>query len=109
MKNNTIVIGDAEHVMTQAYLNGARALRRGVPFSCNPHGHGSQAYDDWDWGHTHDAAGEHYRFGTDLVDAKRNGSRFELDDKVPRDENGDPQDSWVFAQKKAFSTPRQAA
>lgn len=102
MKNNTIVIGDSEYVMTQAYLNGALALRRSVPYSCNPHTHGTQAHDDWDWGHTHDAAGEHFRYGKDLITVKRNGSRFEIDESVPRDENGDTQDNWVYAQRKAL-------
>lgn len=98
MKNNVIVIGDSEYVMSQAYLNGARAFRRGTPFSCNPHAFDSDAHNAWDWGHTHEAAGEHFRFGQDLITAKRNGVRFELDPLVPRDEHGDPQNGWVAEQ-----------
>lgn len=109
MKNNTIVIGDGEYRMTQAYLNGAQALRSGVPYTCNPHARGTQAHEDWSWGHTHEAEGEHFRFGQDMVVAKRNGSRLEADPKVPRDENGSPQEGWLVAQKKVFYPQRRAA
>jgi hypothetical protein len=106
MKNNTVVIGDSEYVMNQSYLAGAQAFRNSVPCNCNPHTYGTQAHDDWDWGHTHDSAGEHFRFGKDLITVTRNGSRFEIDDAVPRDENGDAQDAWVLAQQEAFGLKR---
>lgn len=102
MKNNVIVIGDSEYVMSQAYLNGAQAFRRGTPVSCNPHAFDSQNNEDWDNGHTNDSVGEHFRFGQDLVSAPRKGSRFELDPAVPLDENGEPKDPWVAEQRKAF-------
>lgn len=103
MPNNTLVVHDSEYSMTKNYREGALAFRRSVPWSCNPHRHGSQAHQDWDYGHVHDSAGEHFRFGLDLLKAPLKGSRFEMDEKVPRIEGGDVDPSWHAQQVKELT------
>lgn len=94
-KLNTIIMGDSVYEMSDAYLAGARDFRQGVSFHFNPHRHGSQRYDDWDAGHTHDAAHEHYRFGIDLIEAPRTGREFAEDEAVPRDKDGNVDEDWA--------------
>lgn len=108
MKNNIIVVHDSEYVMNQAYLNGAQAFRRSVPWNCNPHREDSEAHEAWSNGHVNDSAGEHYRFGKDLVAVSRNGARFEMDPGVPRQSCGDVCDDWHSQQRKTFEQVARA-
>ena len=85
---NRIVIGDTVHDITEPYRAGARAMRRGTTWHANPYRHGSRRHEDWDRGHTHEAAGEHFRFGRDLVEAAMRGEEFAEDAGVPRDADG---------------------
>jgi len=94
-KSNEIVMGDAVYEMTPAYIEGARAMRAEITWHANPHPDGSQSYDDWDYGHTHEAAGEHLRFGLDLIAEPARGASFEEDASVPRDGNNDIDQEWI--------------
>lgn len=92
---NSLVIHDTVYAMTPAYLNGAKAMRARVSHHCNPHRLGSQAHADWGDGHTHEAGHEHLRFGLDLLAEKTRGKSFEMDSEVPRDEDGNVDESWA--------------
>lgn len=98
MRNNTIVVHDSEYLMNKSYREGAMAFRHSVPWSCNPYRDGTSAYDGWDSGHVNESAGEHFRFGQDLVMAPLTGARFEMDDKVPRIQGGDVEPRWAQEQ-----------
>ena len=100
--NNTLVVHDSEYTMTAAYKAGALAFRSSIPNNCNPHRFHSQAHDDWDFGHVNDSAGEHFRFGSDVLAAPRRSQRFEMDPQVPRIDGGDVDDDWVHGQRKAL-------
>lgn len=102
MKNNTLVVHDCEHTMTRAYREGARAFRRSVPWNCNPYRPDTDGHEAWSDGHVNDSAGEHYRFGKDLVEAPCNGARFEMDASVPRESWGDVSNEWHAQQRQAF-------
>ena len=75
--------------MTSAYRHGAQACRQGIPFYANPHRAGTQSNDDWDAGHMNEAAGEHFRFGRDLVQAAQQGTTFYMDSRIKRTLAGD--------------------
>lgn len=93
-----IILGDTKYEIDTAYRAGARAMRRGVPWDCSPHRHGSYAYDQWDAGHTHEAAGEHVRFGIDVITARRPAKYvWQEDPTVPRDPHGNVDDDWYVA------------
>lgn len=90
MSLNTLVIGDTEYALSKAYCDGARALREGVPYNSNPnYGSSSQAHEDWSAGHVNESAGEHFRFGQDLLQVPHNSLRFEEDPAVTRDAHGE--------------------
>lgn len=99
-KNNTLVVHDTEYEMNAAYLAGAQAFRDNVPNSCNPYRHLSQSHDFWDYGHVNESADEHFRFGRDVLTAPRDGSRFEMDPQVPRDNGADVNSDWAYAERK---------
>jgi hypothetical protein len=104
MKLNELVAGDSVYTMTKAYRDGAQAMRDSVPFTCNPYrNRDSQQYYDWDDGHTNEAAGEHVRFGTDMLGAPLNGRRFEEDPAVPRDQYSSVSNDWYQAQLKSHT------
>lgn len=90
-----IVCGESLHEMTDAYRAGALAMRRNVPWRCNPHRSGSQRADDWAAGHEHEAAGERLRFGLDLVLLRCRGDLMVPEDpEVPRDGDGQVDEDW---------------
>lgn len=89
MKTNTLIIGDDMYHMDAAYRAGAKAMRRGVPWSvANPYRDGTQQYDQFGYGHVNESSGEHIRFGVDMIGTALTGRCFEEDPSVPRDEYG---------------------
>lgn len=100
-KVNRILIGDTLYDLTQAYVSGAQALRRDVPYSCNPHRHGSQRHTDWSLGHENESAKEHLRFNRDLLAAPNRGTIFEEDPDRPRNAQGEIASDWYEAQLSA--------
>jgi hypothetical protein len=84
MKLNTLVVGENLYEMSKAYREGALAMRNAISFKHNPHPNSIQANYDWENGHMNEAAGEHFRFGIDVIIAPLNGRYFEEDASVPR-------------------------
>lgn len=99
---NEIVLSDTIYEMSPAYIEGARAMRAGISWHFNPHRDGSQSHDDWDYGHTHEAAGEHFRFGLDLIEAAATGASYEEDGAVPRDTDHNVDQAWIDMQLAAL-------
>lgn len=99
MKNNSLVVHDTVYEMNRAYRAGAQAFRNGVPNSCNPHGVYTQAHECWDAGHVNESAGEHFRFELDLLSAPRNGTCFNMDPAVPRENGADVDADWELVQR----------
>lgn len=91
---NTLICGDTEYTLTQAYRDGAMAMRRQTPHFANPFRDGTQSAEDWDQGHTNEAAGEHVRFGTDVISARPRGAVFADDTDIPRLPCGDVDETW---------------
>lgn len=85
---NTLVIHDTIYEINDAYIRGAHDARRNVPYHCNPYRYGTQQADDWDYGHTHEFAHEHTRFGLDVITAPPTGREFDMDPDIPRDASG---------------------
>lgn len=98
MPANKLVCGDTEFEITPAYRRGALALRAGVSYRFNPFRDGSRAHDDWNDGHVNEDAGEHLRFGIDVVSAKALGRTYEEDPATPRDASGNVDEAWHAAQ-----------
>lgn len=89
MKLNTLIVGDTEYTLSKAYRDGALAMRQRIPFTGNPFKDPDcQSYSDWDEGHTNESAGEHIRFGIDVITAPATGECFKLDPYAPYDEYG---------------------
>ena len=86
MTNNTIVIGDDGYEVTKAYREGALAMRAQTPWNCCPVS--GTRREEWEHGHCNESAGEHIRFGKDLIAQPRKGILFREDPDVPRDEFG---------------------
>lgn len=107
--SNTLVVHDTEYEINPRYLDGALAFRGGVPYSCNPHRFGTQSHDDWDYGHVNESAGEHFRFGIDIVLSKRAGQRFEMDPSTPRNQCGDVEWGWLRGQRALHANPEAAS
>jgi len=103
MRCNQLLCGDTLYEMSQAYLAGARALRRNVPFFANPHRDGSQRHADWAAGHDNEAAGEHVRYGRDLLLEPARGTEFGEDTEVPRIKTGDVDPDWYAAELERLS------
>ena len=80
-RNNKLVIGDTTYEMDAEYRRGALDARLRVPYQW-------KTSDQWGYGHTNECAGEHYRFGMDLIAALRTGSTFQEDPSIPRDDHG---------------------
>jgi hypothetical protein len=99
---NKLLIGDTEYELSEAYIHGAKAFRANTPNNCNPHRYRSAIHDAWDYGHCNESAGEHFRFGQDVLVAARKGLRFEMDNAVPRVDGADPDYAWVCTQRKSF-------
>jgi len=89
-KPNTLLIHDTLYTMTPAYIAGARACRDEVPHWANPHADGTQDSYDWSFAHDNEAAGEHRRFGKDLLDEHPASVEFGMDPDIARDDNGEP-------------------
>ena len=93
-----IVCGDTLYEIDGAYREGAEAMRRLVPWHCNPHREGSRACGQWSTGHENEAAGEHVRFGVDVVAAgSPPGAVWEEDPAAPRDAQGRVDPDWYGA------------
>lgn len=110
MKTNTLICGDTMYHLDAAYRAGAIAMRQRIPYSvANPHRADTQQHDQFDYGHVNESAGEHVRFGVDVIKAQQNGRCFEEDSSVPRDEYGVDSD-WYNNQLVVFATnPRGMA
>lgn len=76
---NTLLIHDTVYEITPAYREGAAAMRNEVTWYANPYEHGTQKYDEWDWGHTHESEDMHLIDGTDILAAPENGTEFVYD------------------------------
>lgn len=85
---NRLLCGDTLYDLTPAYIAGALALRRNTPHWANPYSDDSQEADDWDYGHTNEAAHEHHRFGLDLIHLAPEGTEIGEDASIPRDPHG---------------------
>ena len=99
-RDNTLVCGDTEYVLTAAYRRGASALRDGISCNANPFRNGCQSHEEWSNGHINESAGEHVRFGRDLIEAEPAGEYFKEDPEVPREASGDVEPDW-YAQALA--------
>lgn len=94
-----IVVGDSIYELDKAYKEGARAMRAQVPYNVgNPYRAGCYSHDQWNEGHCHEAAGEHIRFGVDVIAARASGRCFEEDPSVPRDRDHHVDMRWYEAQ-----------
>lgn len=93
MKTNTLVIGDTEYWMNAPYRKGAQDCREGVPYGNAPY-IVSDNIDQYNYGHENEGACEHIRNGIDVILAPLTGERFDEDPSVPRDRNGQVDDSW---------------
>ncbi len=60
-----------------AYRAGARAMRQGIPYGIsNPYRTFTQQHDQFNYGHVNESAGEHIRFGVDVIEAADAGQCF---------------------------------
>lgn len=101
---NVLICGDTEYTLTPAYKRGARAMRERIPYRCNPYRHGCQSHEDWNAGHENESAGEHIRFGRDLIEARNAGEWFDADPNVPMVDNQvDP--NWYEFMLKRLAEP----
>lgn len=101
---NQLIVHDTQYEVGRSYKAGALAFRAGTPNSCNPHRFGSGAHDAWDYGHVNESAGEHFRFGKDVLAEPSRGSHIPMDPDVPRRDGADPDDEWVHAQRQRLLT-----
>lgn len=76
MPDNTLVINDTIYTLTDAYREGAQAMRDDITWHANPYTYGSESYDDWDYGHTHEAAGFHMVEDVDVITQPSLGTEF---------------------------------
>lgn len=77
MKSDTLICGDEMYHIDTAYKAGARAMRQGIPWNVgNPYRDGTQQYDQWSYGHVNESAGEHIRFGVDVIEVAVTGQCF---------------------------------
>ena len=92
---NQLAVGRSVYTLNKAHREGAEAFRSGMPRTCNPHRVGTRAHYDWDAGYAQDAAGEHFRYGKDMLKEPRRAVLFMPDPHVPRDANRDVQHEWA--------------
>lgn len=103
MKTNTLICGDEMHHLDTAYRAGARAMRQSIPYEVgNPYRDLTQQHDQFNYGHTNEAACEHIRFGVDVIETRLTGRCFEEDASVPRDEYG-VDDDWYAKHFAVFA------
>jgi len=76
MKNNILLIGDTQYEVSDAYRDGALAMRARTPSVCNPHPGDTQFADDWSYGHDNEAEGVHSVKGVDVITAPHTGTMF---------------------------------
>lgn len=100
-RQKTLLCGDTEYELSPAYKQGALDCRNYISCYSNPFRDGSQKYYDWEYGHDNEAAGEHYRFGHDVITQSRkfSGSTIKDDPSIPRDEHGNVNEDWLESQK----------
>ena len=99
---NIIICGDTVYELNAAYLRGANAMRNEISFRDNPFGDGSYSHDQWEAGHEHEAAGEHFRFGRDVLNAiPPEGDTWREDKGVPRDSSHNVDMEWYEEQLAA--------
>jgi hypothetical protein len=108
-KFNTLVCSDTEFAVTEFYINGALAERNNGPYHANPHRQGSMRHDEWNYGHENESAGEHIRFGSDILAAKPTGQRFEEDPAAPRDKDHTVSDDWYRTELATLTKQGKAA
>lgn len=103
MRKNSIVCGGVVYEIDAAYRAGAKATREGSPTSpSNPHRHGCYQSEQWNAGRINEAAGEHDRFGVDVICAQPVGQRFEEDLSKLRGTRTGDKPSLFNAQSFAF-------
>ncbi len=85
-----IVVGDKNYNMTPAYIAGAKAFRADQQTWDNPYNEDMQqmSYEDWEAGFDNEDAGEHKRFGKDLIEECEPGATYDEDPDLERDEYG---------------------
>ena len=105
---NTLICGDTEYTLTKAYRDGAMAMRRQTSHFANPFRDGTQSAFDWDSGHTNEAAGEHVRFGMDVISARLRGAIFADDPSIPRLPCGNVDETWYREALAEASEPAAA-
>lgn len=86
-KVNRILVGDTLYDVTGAYVKGALAMRGSVTHHANPY-RGDRA-DEWSQGHDNEAAGEHFRFGRDVLSDPSDGREIGEDPALSRNEYGE--------------------
>jgi hypothetical protein len=105
-----ILIGDTIYEINAAYRAGARAMRDNVTYKACPHRDGSYACDQWQSGHCHEADGEHFRFGCDVLATRRpTDFLWQEDPDVPRRSDGTIDACWyarhIPGQRNGTSAP----
>ena len=85
-RNNTLIVGDTGYDVSKAYAEGALAMRRGIPWDCNPHRDGTQSNLDWDYGHVNESDNVHrLANGVDIITAKRTATVYRLQPPAKND------------------------
>lgn len=87
-----IIVGDSQYDMTPAYIEGALAFRKSISWKSNPYREGSANHQSWEYGHVHESAGEHIRFGLDTLQSQLD--LWKEDPLVPRDPDGGVNRAW---------------
>lgn len=66
---NTLLISDTLYEITDAYRQGATAMRAETTWYANPYPNGTDKHDQWDWGHTHESENMHVINDVDIITA----------------------------------------
>ncbi len=98
---NLLIIGDTQYTLDSFYIQGALAMRNSVPYSANPYRSFSGRHDQWNYGHENENAGEHVRFGVDVLSELPRGRVIAEDPATPRDERGEVDRTWYPQALKA--------
>lgn len=59
IRHKMIILGDTQYTADRFYMEGVKAARQEIPWSCNPYRDGSMRHDQWNYGHENECAGEH--------------------------------------------------
>lgn len=94
LTSNCLLINDTEYNISAAYIEGATAMREGISYKHNPHNTNSMAYDSWNDGHSNESAGEHIRFGGDVLAVSGKGIHIMEDMSIPKDQYGNVKRGW---------------